>query len=167
MVEVTGVSPLTTVRRDQRGVAMVEFALCLPMLALLVLGGIDAGRAYATSEAVKNAAREGALFVSRASGAQQSGTGVCADPNNATWHAVHEGGPVVVTFRPSVTGCVTDPVTLSTARLAPGEPIRVTATAQFHFVTPLANLVLGHVTSLSSSVCVTIVGAAPSGEPCP
>jgi Flp pilus assembly protein TadG len=153
--------------RAERGAAIVEFALCLPLLAILVFAGIDVGRAYATSEWVKSAAREGALYASRESGAQQSGSGACADPNNATWHAVHEGGPVTVTFLPSVSSCTTDPAALASAGLGPGQPVRVTVTAQFRFLTPLGNVVLGGATSISSSVCVTIAGAAPSGAACP
>ncbi|HYU03261.1 MAG TPA: TadE/TadG family type IV pilus assembly protein [Jatrophihabitantaceae bacterium] len=45
---------------DDRGQSFVEVGLMLPLVALLVLGGLDLGRAYASQLAVQNAARAGA-----------------------------------------------------------------------------------------------------------
>lgn len=42
------------------GQAMVEFALLLPLLSFMLLGGIDLARAYAMQLAVQNGARAGA-----------------------------------------------------------------------------------------------------------
>lgn len=153
--------------RAERGAALVEFALCLPLLCVLVFGAVDAARAYTTAEEVQAAAREGAMYARRAGGAQQPGPGVCADPNNATWHAKHEAAAVTLQFQPSITGCVNDPGTLAAAGLGPGQPLRVTATAPFRFLTPFGNVVLGARDSISASVCVTIEGAAPAATPCP
>jgi hypothetical protein len=52
----------------QRGAVAVEFALVLPLLLLLVLGGIDWGYYFFVGEIAANAAREGAraAAVSRA-----------------------------------------------------------------------------------------------------
>jgi hypothetical protein len=146
---------------------MVEFALCLPLLAILVFGTIDVGRVYQTWEQAKNAAREGAAFVARHPGAQGSVSGVCADPGNATWHAVHESLPFTITYSPSAAGCLTDPGALAGAGLGPGQPIRVTATTHFRPFTPLASVLFGANPAVSASVCVNIVGAAPSPTPCP
>jgi hypothetical protein len=49
-------------RRTQAGQAVVEFALILPLLALLTVGIVDLGRVFYTYEALANAAREGARF---------------------------------------------------------------------------------------------------------
>lgn len=49
-------------RRDQRGVALVEFALLLPFVALLVFGTIDLGRGFSQQNRLKNASREGASW---------------------------------------------------------------------------------------------------------
>lgn len=46
--------------RGERGAAMVEFALVLPMLLILVFGIVDFGRAFQSWVTVTNAAREGA-----------------------------------------------------------------------------------------------------------
>lgn len=45
--------------RKERGAAMVEFALVVPLLVLLVMGVVDFGRAYHVQTSVSNAAREG------------------------------------------------------------------------------------------------------------
>jgi Flp pilus assembly protein TadG len=47
-------------RRGERGQALVEFALILPVLLLLVLGIIEFGRAWNLSQIITDAAREGA-----------------------------------------------------------------------------------------------------------
>jgi hypothetical protein len=46
--------------RHERGVALVEFAMVLPLLLVLVFGIIDFGRAFQTWITLTNAAREGA-----------------------------------------------------------------------------------------------------------
>jgi Flp pilus assembly protein TadG len=45
---------------DERGVAMVEFALVIPLFLLMVLSAIDWGWFFVVQDAVSNAAREGA-----------------------------------------------------------------------------------------------------------
>lgn len=49
-------------RRRERGQAVVEMAFVLPFLALLVLGGLDLGRAYYYTTALYGAAREGVIL---------------------------------------------------------------------------------------------------------
>ena len=46
-------------RRRQRAQALVEFALIVPVLILILLGTVDAGRLIFAYNAVSNAAREG------------------------------------------------------------------------------------------------------------
>jgi Flp pilus assembly protein TadG len=55
-------SPLGKGKREQRGQGVVEFALVLPLLALLVAGAVDLGNGYQTYIAMTNAAREGAHY---------------------------------------------------------------------------------------------------------
>jgi Flp pilus assembly protein TadG len=50
----------TTSRRNQRGQAVIELALTLPLLLVVVFGIIDFGFMFQRYEAVTNAAREGA-----------------------------------------------------------------------------------------------------------
>jgi Flp pilus assembly protein TadG len=53
-------APVSSERRSERGAAVVEFALVLPLLLMLVLGAIDWGWYFYLREVVTNAAREGA-----------------------------------------------------------------------------------------------------------
>jgi Flp pilus assembly protein TadG len=58
-------------RRDQRGAAMVEFAIILPLVLLLTFGLIDFGFAFADAAGIKSAGRSGARIGSALS--KQSG----------------------------------------------------------------------------------------------
>ena len=51
---------MTRLFRSQRGTALIETALILPLLLLLCVGIFEFGRAYQTWEVLTNAAREGA-----------------------------------------------------------------------------------------------------------
>lgn len=46
--------------RDQRGQALAEFALVVPLLLILVIGIIEFGRAWNARQVITDAAREGA-----------------------------------------------------------------------------------------------------------
>ena len=46
--------------RSEKGVAMVEAAITLPIILLISVGIFEFGRAYQTSQVLTNAAREGA-----------------------------------------------------------------------------------------------------------
>jgi Flp pilus assembly protein TadG len=47
-------------RERERGSAMVEAAICIPLLLVLMVGIFEVGRAYETWQVLTNAAREGA-----------------------------------------------------------------------------------------------------------
>ena len=47
-------------RKSERGNAMIESAITMPLLLLLMVGIFEVGRAYQTWQVVSNAAREGA-----------------------------------------------------------------------------------------------------------
>lgn len=53
-------APIRTCRSGQRGAALVEFALVLPLLLIVIAGIVDFGFAFQRYEVVTNAAREGA-----------------------------------------------------------------------------------------------------------
>ena len=46
--------------RSEKGVALLETALTLPLVLLITIGAIEFGRAYQTWQVLTNAAREGA-----------------------------------------------------------------------------------------------------------
>jgi Flp pilus assembly protein TadG len=50
--------------RSERGAALVEFALCLPMLLVVIAGIVDFGFVFQRYEVITNAAREGARLAS-------------------------------------------------------------------------------------------------------
>ena len=68
-------------RRDQRGVAIVELALVLPIVATLVFGSIDLGRMARYQNRLSNAAREAGAIVSVFPTSIDSG---CRGDRNAT-----------------------------------------------------------------------------------
>jgi len=61
--------------RGEEGAAAVEFALILPILVFLVLGGMDLGHRFYMQNIITNASREGARYAAKY-------TGTNADPNS-------------------------------------------------------------------------------------
>src|ERR1043166_4313491 len=64
-------------RRNQRGTALIEMALTLPLMLLVSVGIFEFGRAYQTWQVITNAAREGArvaVLPNIASGAAEART---------------------------------------------------------------------------------------------
>ena len=49
-----------TMEREERGAALVEFALALPLLLVVIAGIVDFGFTLQRYEVITNAAREGA-----------------------------------------------------------------------------------------------------------
>jgi Flp pilus assembly protein TadG len=144
-------------RRDERGVALVEFALVLPLLVLICLGTVDFGRAYARWNSVKNAAREGAAYAQLHPGRVSNTGATCANPNNIEWH-VHNESDVVNTFAVAVTRA--DGTTVSGCNSgsvpASGSTIKVKATTTMSIITPFVSAVLGGDPTISASVAVRV-----------
>lgn len=143
----------------EQGTALVEFALLLPLLALLGLGTVDVGRAYRTVNEVKNAAREAAAFA-QLHPAMLAGTG-CTTPDTAQWHARNEGGATASTFAVDI---ATPAGTFSSAdagcgpfdaAATSGQNITVTVSTPFTILTPLVRSVTGNPT-IRSSVTVRV-----------
>jgi len=143
----------------EQGTALVEFALLLPLLALLGLGTVDLGRAFRTVNEVKNAAREAAAFA-QVHPTQLAGSG-CTTPDSAQWHARNEGGSTAAAFAVNVStpsgvfssadaGC--GPFS---AAAASGQNITVTVSTPFSLLTPLVRSVTGNPT-IRSSVTVRV-----------
>jgi Flp pilus assembly protein TadG len=51
---------MKTMMRNERGAALVEAAMIMPLIMLISVGIFEFGRAYQTSQVLTNAAREGA-----------------------------------------------------------------------------------------------------------
>jgi Flp pilus assembly protein TadG len=119
-----------------RGQAMVEFALVLPALMVLMLGIFEFGRAVYTSNALTNAAREGARY----------GIINPTDTSGIQAHAIETA--VGLSLAPaSVT--VTCP---DGNQCTPGNRIRVLVNYDFEIATPVA----GPHLALSGSATMTI-----------
>lgn len=155
-------------RRPQRGAALVEFAICLPVLAMLALGIVDLGRAYSLAERARSAAREAAFFAASHPGQLHNvANTACADPANATWRGANAGsGSFTFTFSPNLTNPLTDcnPSPMP-AGLGAGQPLRVTATTHLTLFTPLIGAITGNPVQVSATVCVDVAGP-PSTVPC-
>jgi len=145
---------------------LIEFAIILPVLAILVCGVIDLGRAYHLKNQLKNAAREGAIYgqthplsqqippastdsddpcanlqsiQARAYGElQQSGQ---ADPEN-----------LVVTVDPATT-CNVSPADGS---LDSTEELTVSARSDFSLITPIMGAIVGSPIVITETVTVEI-----------
>jgi hypothetical protein len=135
--------------RGSRGAAVIEFAISFVVLATVVFGAIDLGRAFFTWNQVKSAAREGAVYAERDPWSQAPGTGGCTDPDNILYRAQHENG----TDRPELavmtehngtqySGCHT-PASLA---VEPGDTITVSVSTPFVPISPLASAIFGHPT---------------------
>lgn len=130
-------------RRDQRGVALVEFALLLPLVALLVMGTVDMGRAYSLQNRLKNASREGAAY------AQVEPTRVqgCINGGDATItkRVTDEDADLssVAGFSVQVLDAAGNPITGCAASVASGSKVRVRVSAAFDVLTPFVGIVTG------------------------
>lgn len=143
---------------------MVEFALVLPLIAILVCGAVDFGRYFAAWNEVKNAAREGALYAERHPLQQRrTASGACTYPNNIADKAMQEraenagDASFTVTISPPVPGgclTVTDPMA---APIKPGDTVTVTVSKRVELITPLMDRIVGDV-DITASVRVTVQG---------
>lgn len=85
----------TTATRGERGVALLEFAIVLPLFLMLVLGMVTGGRTYGQKNSISNATRE----------ASRQGATLPVSASMATWLRT-----VVVQVRTNATGDLDDSV---------------------------------------------------------
>ena len=146
--------------RGDHGVAAVEFAIMLPVLALIVCGVIDLGRWYSAWNETKNAAREGALYAQTHPNQQQHvASSVCADPNNIVARVKQELGSSAsssfqVTTTPSVATC--NPT--NGTELEPGDTVTVKVQRSLPLITPIIRNIVGSGTKITAEVDVTVQG---------
>jgi Flp pilus assembly protein TadG len=137
-----------TARRagGDRGVAVIEFAICFVILGIVAFGAIDLGRAFFTWNQVKNAAREGAAYAERDPWSQGASGAACANPDNIVYRAQTENGAqrpelAVTTTRngTAYSGCETP----SSFTINPGDKIEVKVSTAFNPISPLGKAVFG------------------------
>lgn len=114
-------------RSGQRGVALVEFAIALPLLAILVFGTLDLGRAYAIWNETKNAAREGAAYA-RSFPCDTTGTTAAAEAESDR--------TITVTVDRLGQAC---PVGTRPEDLQPGERVIVRVESELSLITPIVS----------------------------
>jgi hypothetical protein len=108
-------------RERERGQSLVEFALCLMILILIFLGVFDLGRAFHSYVGITNAAREGARY----------GSMHPEDTSGIKLRAVNEGQNSGIVLN-------LDDVVPDAGSGLSGDPIAVTVTYEFRFITLLA-----------------------------
>ncbi len=101
----------------QRGTALIEFALVLPMLIVLTFLVVDLSRAFMMKSLLDQAAREGA----RTLAADSTSARAMAMATNLTTAAGLDPSRVTVTYDQAV---------------AQGDPVTVTVSADFHWLYP-------------------------------
>jgi Flp pilus assembly protein TadG len=124
----------------ERGVAMVEFALVLPLLLLLILGMTDFGKAFNYWVDETHLANEGARIAAVACGGTTCPNGNLAQyiQSQADTAELRNGGTQWLPQKAQV--CITlpqNPATGTSGQL--GDPVQVTVTATYHWLPLVAN----------------------------
>lgn len=131
----------TSERAGQAGQALVELAIVLPVLVVLLLGGIEGGRLFFTYVALEEAVHEGATY-----GAQQP-----ADSSGIVARVVESSSQQEVQDATvDMTDCDADDVTVS-------------ATTTFPAITPLGSLFAGLFSGGSFTIRATVVATNLQG----
>jgi TadE-like protein len=114
-------------RRDQRGTALVEFALIAPLLFLLLFGIIDFGRALNYYSQLTQLAGQGA----RAAAVNRNPDGTAL--NSANPYSIQQQLATKYTAQPElkkgIVVCILNPVPAG-----PGDPVTVRVSFKFHFI---------------------------------
>jgi hypothetical protein len=118
---------LRALRGDQRGTALVEFALIAPLLFLLLFGIIDFGRALDYYNQVTQLAGQGA----RAAAVNRNPDGTALDSANP--YSIQQQLATKYTAQPElkkgIVVCILNPVPAG-----PGDPVTVRVSFKFHFI---------------------------------
>ena len=120
--------------RGERGTALMETALTLPLLLLVSVGIFEFGRAYQTWQVLTNAAREGArvaVLPNVAPGAPQ-----------ARALAYLQSGQLSNAAAATITVNAAVPISLGAAGIAKGSRVTVSYPFQFIVLQPVARLIV-------------------------
>ena len=156
--------PIRHRRSRTRGQALVEFAVILPVIALLLLLAIDFGRVFFGWVALNNMARAGANFAAL----NPSAWSAPADPTKQAEYLLRmqqDASAIDCTLpgtMPSPTFIdkvgTSDPHEL-------GDAAEVKLTCQFHLLTPLVSSILGGGVSLGADAIFPIRAGEVAGAP--
>jgi Flp pilus assembly protein TadG len=157
-------------RTKNRGQAMVEFAIALPILLMLLVGIFEVGRAIFIFSAVTNASREAVRFAS-AVGLDDSGNNkfqYCDGIRNAARRSAYflalADGDILIEYDEGPDTSVFDTCdgSLDTAVAADtGDRVRVTVTAQYNPMLDLIPITSRTITSSSSRTILGVIELEP------
>lgn len=155
----------------QRGQALVELAVIVPVAMLLLVMGADLARLFGTRITIEGAARAGALEAARHPASFQAGQPCDATVNRVMCAVLTESGSAFVALAPSDVSVVCDPSPCSESL---GSEIRVSVVGHFALLTPiLAPFTGGQAFDVTSSAAAqiavhpAIAGSSPSPSPTP
>lgn len=150
-------------RTSVRAQSLVEFALVLPVLALLLVMAIDFGRLFFGSVSITNAARVGANYAAM-------------NPDAPNWDRYRElidreGAPLGCVSQPHAAPTFTTSGGASTAHPELGDYASATVKCDFTLITPLAGAVIGRnpITLTATTAFPVRYGCAncPESSPAP
>ncbi len=114
-------------RKSEKGQALVEFTMIMPLFVLLFCGMVDFGRAFYTWLVITNAAREGARIAAVQSDA--------STVNNRIYQSFCDNYP---------SDCTLDPTKLSITKTnvqgSRGTPVKIDLSYNFQYVTPIGSI---------------------------
>ncbi|MCL5046331.1 MAG: pilus assembly protein [Actinobacteria bacterium] len=122
----------------EKGQAMVEFALILPVLLLIIMGIMEFGRAYSAYLTIQNASREGARL------------GVTGTTDTEITAAVNQVASTLDTAGLTVS------ITPAEASRSRGELLTVTVSYRFQFLVPLISEIVGPLGNFASSTTMRL-----------
>ncbi len=129
----------------ERGTALMETALTLPLVLLVSVGIFEFGRAYETWEVLVNAAREGARVAILPNSTTAAVQGRCVDYMQNVGNLTNAGSATV--------NVSTVPISIGAAT-ANGSQVTILYPFSFMLLQPVANLVVNGST-LGSSITLT------------
>jgi Flp pilus assembly protein TadG len=155
----------STPKSVSRGQSLTELALVLPLLALILLGVVDLGRAFFYSTRLSDAVKEGALYGIHYPGNMTSAQS--SDPNNVAYHTTYESQPslglptdqVSVTCYRGLSTASADIVLCNLAQV--GDTIQVRARYDFQPFTQQIIRLLGSSVPMTRTARMVIVQTAP------
>jgi Flp pilus assembly protein TadG len=124
----------------ERGQALVETAIVLPMLVLMLFGILDAGRIFSTWVVVTNASREGARY---------GAVGRTA-PQIRTWTA-NAGAPVGVTTANVTVTCTPNPCPGPS-----GSTVSVQVSKGVTMITPVISAIFGSTFTVTNTAVMRL-----------
>ena len=139
---------LSRLKKDQKGQALVEFALILPILILLVMGIIEFGIIYHTQLVLDNASREGA----RAGVLQQRGEEDSASSDDKIKEVIFDRAATL--DRDKLEQGINISPDFGDRRV--GVPLKVELTYEVNPFTPVISNIIGDSIELNSSTTMRV-----------